>query len=381
MLPDRTASESRTVHIDVQDCSRPTTLVFWFVAGVVLAVTMMSNAASAWPSLLHVGSTNPLLHRIERDLGQLSLGDPIGHDGQLYYLIARDPLGREGTPDAVAQFDPNGARYRYRRILFPLLAGGFGQFNGRATLAAMILFLAMAMGLATIAIADLSFHLKVRPGAVLWSMLNAGALVSLLLLTADTLALALALIGISLTLRAQTRWAVVAFALAALTKEVYLLVPWSLAAHAWTERRRTDAATLAILPVLPLGAWSGWLLMSLPSPAVPAANIGVPFVGLLQAVLVWVRSERNPVEIVLAVFATITFAGSLVMLAIGRVSVLRWVVAPWVVLACFSTLKVWGKPNNAARVFAILWPLVVLLISERLARGKLRPELVNSRVG
>jgi len=381
MLPQRTASELGTVRFDVQDCSRPAALGFWFVAGLVLAITILSHGTNAWPALLHVGSSNPFLTRIENDLGPLSTADATGHDGQLYYLIARDPLGTEGTPDALARFDPNGARYRYRRILFPLLAGGFGLFNGPTTLAAMILCLATAIGLATIAIADLTFQLKVRPGAVLWSMLNAGALISLLLLTADALAIALALIGISLTLRAQMRWAIVAFALAALAKEVYLLVPWSLAAHAWTERRRDDAATLAILPVLPIGAWSLWLLTSLPSPAVPADNLGVPFVGLIQAVSVWVRRERNPVEVILAIFSALTLVMSIVMLGIGRVSVLRWIVAPWVLLACFSTLKVWGKPNNAARVFAILWPLAVLLISERLSDRRLRAEVVNGRAG
>jgi hypothetical protein len=35
-----------------------------------------------------------------------------------------------------------------------------------------------------------------------------------------------------------------------------------------------------------------------------------------------------------------------------------------VILGCVATLEVWGKPNNAARVFAILWPLNLLLLCE-----------------
>jgi hypothetical protein len=357
------------VPADVLDCSRPATAVFWFIVGAALGITVMSaHGAGHWRSLLHVGSQNPLLHTIEVELGPVSKDDAIGHDGQLYYLVARDPLGTGDTPEAIAKFDDNGARYRYRRILFPLLAGGFGQLGARATLFGMILWLAVAMGLATVAIADLSFQLNLRGGVVLVAAVNAGALVSVLLLTADALAVALALTGIALSLRSRTGWAVTTFALAALTKEVYLLVPWALAA--WTGRQhRGRALALAVLPVLPIAAWSGWVAMSLPSATTAVENVGVPLVGIFEAMSTWVRQERNPVELFLAALVGLTFLTAAVMLAVGRISVLRWLIAPWLVLGCVSTLEVWGKPNNAARVFAILWPLTVLVLSEWLSDG------------
>ena len=359
-----------TVPPDVLDCSRPGTAVFWFIVGAALGITVMSAyGAGNWRSLLHVGSKNPLLHTIEVDLGPVKTDDATGHDGQFYYLIARDPLGTGDTPRALAEFDDNGARYRYRRILFPLLAGGFGQLGARATLFGMILWLAVAMGLATVAIADLSFQLHLRGGVVLVAAVNAGALVSLLLLTADVLALALALTGIALALRSRTGWAVTALALAALTKEVYLLVPWAMAAWSGGERRRGPAVALAVLPVLPIAAWSGWVAMSMPSAAAAVENVGMPLVGLVEAISTWVRQERNPVELSLAALVVVTFVAATVMLAVGRTSVLRWLIAPWVALGCVSTLEVWGKPNNAARVFAILWPLSVLLLSEGQSSG------------
>ena len=359
-----------TVRPDVLDCSRPGTLVFWFILGAAVGITVMSAyGAGRWRSLLHVGSDNPLRHQIESDLGPLSTDDATGHDGQLYYLVARDPLGTGETPYALVGFDDNGPRYRYRRILFPLLAGGFGQLGGRATLGGMIIWLAVAMGLGTVAVADISFQLNVRE-AVLVAAVNAGALVSLLLLTADVMALALALAGITLTLRSRPGWAVLAFALAALTKEVYLLVPWALAAWSWKERRRDAALALALLPGLPIVAWSGWVEVALPGSPAAVDNVGVPLLGLLEAISFWVRQERNPVELFLATFIGLTFITASVMLAVGRVTVLRWLVAPWVALGCFSTLEVWGKPNNAARVFAILWPLSMLLLNERLSEWR-----------
>lgn len=365
-----------TVRSDVLDCSRLGAFVFWFIMGATLGLTVMSAyGAGSWRSLLHVGSRNPLRHKIESELGPLSTGDATGHDGQLYYLVARDPLGTGETPHALAEFDDNGPRYRYRRILFPLLAGGFGQLGARATLGGMIVWLAVAMGLATVAIADLSFQLNVRK-PVLVAAVNTGALVSLLLLTADAMALALALAGISLALRSKTGCAVAAFALAAMTKEVYVLVPWALAAWTWTERQRAASLALAVLPVVPVAAWSGWVAMSLPSAATAVENLGVPLVGLFEAISFWVRQERNPVELFLATFTGLTFVTASVMLAVGRSSVLRWLVAPWVTLGCFSTLEVWGKPNNAARVFAILWPLSILLLGEWLSDWRKRTTAV-----
>lgn len=212
---------------DALDCSRPGTLIFWFVVGAALGIAVMvAHSAGRWSSLLHVGSSNPLLHSIESELGAVSTDDALGHDGQFYYLIARDPFGTRDTPRAIAQLDDNGPPYRYRRILFPLLAGGFGELGARATLGGMIIWLVVAMGLATIAIADLCFQLNLEGQSVVVATANAGVQMSLLLLTADALALALALAGVSLVLRSRTGWAVVAFALAVLTKEVYCSCPW-----------------------------------------------------------------------------------------------------------------------------------------------------------
>ncbi len=356
----------RSVRRSPLDCSRPSNCLFWFVVGSALASAVMSSYASRnWPSLLHAGSRNPLLAQMELELGAVASSDPTGHDGQLYYLIARDPLGVEGTPEAIAAFDNNSPRYRYRRILFPLLAGGFGQLGGHATLAGMILWLALAMGGTTAAIADLGFQLRRQGGTVIVATLNAGAAVSLLLLTGDVLAMALALTGIALLLRSRMSLAATALALAALTKETYLLVPISLAGWLWQQHRHRHAVALLMVSAAPLIIWSAWISASIPSAPPGVRNVGLPFMGLAQAIPVWIRAERNPVELSLIGFVAVIFAGAATMSILGRNNLLRWLIAPWLVLACLGTLAVWGKPNNIARAFAFLWPLTVLFVSER----------------
>jgi hypothetical protein len=346
-------------------------LLFWFAVGAVLALAVLTGYAGVnWTSLLRVGSTNPLLDRIEGDLGAVLPRDPIGHDGQIYYMIARDPLGRRGTPDAIGTLDPNGPRYRYRRILLPLLAGGFGQFGGWATLSATVLILSFSMGLMAVAIADLCFLLHLRDVAVLPAIVNVGALMSLLFLTADVLALALALGGCVLVLRGRTGWSIAALALAALAKEVYIVVAWSIAAWMRQSRDPRTAAATAVLPALPVLAWSAWLWTAFSPAQGNFSNLGVPLVGILEATPLWLR-ESNPVEIFLIASTLTAFLVGALMVVMGRSALLRWLIVPWLALGCLGTVAVWGRPNNAARAFAIVWPLSVLLLSDRLltARG------------
>jgi hypothetical protein len=357
---------------DGLDCSRPAAAAFWFIVGGVLALALMNSySAGRWSSLLNVGSANPLLGTIESELGSVFTADAVGHDGQLYYLIARDPLGTRGTPQLLLQYD-NGPRYRYRRILFPLLAGAFGTLRGHATLAGMVFWLAAAMGLVTAATADLCFQLNVRGPWVLLTMANTGAMVSLLILTADALALALALIGLSLILRSRTGWAVAAFAAAALTKELYLLVPLTLAALAWRTRGCREAFTLAVLSALPVAIWSVWIVMSLPAAGTAAENIGLPLIGIVHAARVWILYERNYGELLLLGFVATSFVTATAMVVLGRNPVLRWLVVPWLILGSVSTQVVWGRPNNPARVFSILWPLSMLLLGEAISGHRTR---------
>jgi hypothetical protein len=213
------------------DCSRPTTALFWLTAGTAVALSLLvTQAAGERTRLLHVGSTNPLLTQIQRDLGPVVTTDRVGHDGQFNYLIARDPFGRGSTPAALSTFDSNGPRYRYRRILLPLIAGGVGQFSGAWTLTALIALTALGIGLATVATADLAFQWNVTSGAAFAAMLNGGAFIASGLLTSEPFALGLSLIGVALFLRQRHTFGAVALAAAALTKETYALVPLALAA-------------------------------------------------------------------------------------------------------------------------------------------------------
>ena len=275
------------------DCSRLRPCVFWFSIGLLLGLAAMrGQGAPNWASLLRVGSSNPFIGQIQRELGPVHPPDPVGHDGQLFFLIARDPVNAFGTAQRLAEFDNNPPRYRYRRILYPLLAGGFGQFNGRVTLAGMILLTAVGLGLTAVAIADLAHSLNLSGGVVFAGILNLGALISAMLLTADALALGLALGGLALVCRSRTGWAVTAFALAALTKEVYAIIPVSIGAFYVRERFLRRGLIVALVPLLPLLIWTAWVWMKIPDAPATATNLGIPFRGIIESLPSW--RERYP---------------------------------------------------------------------------------------
>ena len=286
------------------------------------------------------------------------------------YLVARDPLGRGEPAAAIIALDKNGLQYRYRRILLPLLAGGFGTFNGIATLTLMIGLTAVGIGLAALGIADLAFQRNVAGTAAIIAMANAGALVSTMLLTVDALALGLALVGISLMLRGHVHTAAMTFAAASLTKEVYVLVPAGLAVWAWRQHLPRQISALS-LSAIPLIAWVIWLRLVFPNSAMTGAgNIGVPFLGMIEGFGTWMRAEREITEVVLALFAGAAFLLAVIAVALRPHDPLWYAMTPWVLLAICSTLLVWGKPNNAARAFAILWPLAILQLAPTSRSGE-----------
>jgi hypothetical protein len=311
--------------------------------------------------MIRVGANNPLYRRALAELGPLPDHDPMGHDGQAYYFIARDPWGTQGTPAIFAATDGNGPRYRYQRILFPGLAGGFGMFSGRTTVWMMVVLLVIGMGMASVAIADLASHADAGLGLVVLALANAGAIISVMIVTADALAMGLALAGLALVLRRRRRMGLVAFILAGLTKETHLLVALSLAMWRLTGGERREALLLATVPSGPVLAWYAWLAQTMPAGTSPDVILGWPFAGIVAAVPYWMR-ETQRIEWVLLCATMLAFVGAIA--AIWRAtSLIRWLVLPWVLLACLAGLRVWGKPNNAARAFAVLWPAAVLQVA------------------
>ena len=353
-----------TVRWDVLDCSKAPTALFWGFIGLILAVLAhMLQSPPNLASVLRVGSSNPMLSQIERELGPVLPSGPVGHDGQLYYMIARDPFANGSTAQVLNTFDQNTARYRYRRILLPLVAGGGGLFNPRVTLIGLIAWTILGMGLVAIGIADIAHSLRLPAAAVLVGIVNLGALLSVMLVTADVLALGLSVVGVALALRRRAAAAMLILALASLTKETYWLVSVGVTAWLWSTRDPKRAILMLAATAVPLTCWSVWLRFVIPDRLTNAANVSAPFVGLAAGISAWATGALDGVQGTFAVY--VLGSALLVLVNIGRSTILRSLAVPWLLLACVAGFSVWIFPTNAARAFSILWPLGILMLSER----------------
>jgi hypothetical protein len=345
------------------DCSRFRNFFWWFVAGVALVIfvqtlTVCVHGQGHWTWLLHVSPEMPALRKhIEQELGPLGPLVPCGHDGQQFYAIARDPLGQRGTPDLVDQ-----PRYRYQRILYPLLAGGGGFLPPRAVLWGLIVWSAVGAGLLLVGTADLCFHLGLQRWTVLLTLFNVGVLYSAVTLTTDILAAGLAIAGVSLWVRNRTTAAMALFALAALSREVSLLVPWSLALVAWLERVRFRAVFVAMLPTIPVAVWWIWLSFSMPEEGAGLQNLDLPGRGLVQGVGFWL-GDNDAVgreDLFLGAMAAALMACATAAAVVSKHLLLRWQCASWVCLGLFASVHVWAKANNVLRLFILLWIFTIL---------------------
>jgi hypothetical protein len=172
-----------------------------------------------------------------------------GYDGQAYYVIGLRPWDLA----TVAKYVEVPA-YRYQRILVPLLGHVLSLGRPRLVHLAMVLASVLLVILGTVALIEW-FHFRGVGWA--WALifpLFPGTLHSLMRLTPDAPAAALAVAGGYLFVRKRLGASALVLTLAVLTKETMVLVPVGLLLHA--ARNRDGRAAMAMAaPVLVLTAW------------------------------------------------------------------------------------------------------------------------------
>lgn len=329
--------------------------IVWGLAGLVAALAVQTSQAltmGGWSGLLATGEASPLRPVIEDQLGTVALAEDEGHDGHVAYVVALDPWAEwahEEIPEAA---------YRYRRILLPAIAGGFGTINGRFLMAMLVGINSMTFAVAALAMAWLSERLRLPAWTPLVVIANVGLWLSLQITSPDVLAFTLSLVGLLACFRGRHWPAVAAFALSALAKEVYILIPLALAAYAWRDPPRRALSRVYLASVIPLGVWSLYLTSRLQYPFRSGGNLTWPLKGIVDASSLWAsNSPRDLLFLILAIAAVLT--GMLLGYS-KRGTVWSWLMAPWVGLALVSSHWIWDVGNNAARAFV---PMISLLIT------------------
>lgn len=251
-------------------------------AGAVLAAVAL---AALWPlawarsnggvdALLGAGADGPARPLLDHEVPGAVRFAGLGHDGQQYYVIARHPISPAASADLL-----DSPAYRYRRILFPALAGALAPDGGRA-----LVWSLLAVSLAGVALgASATTRL---PGAPRWLPLavglSPGVGVACALSLADALATGLALAAVAAAVRRRWAWMLVALVAAALTRETLLLVALGLACGPGMGRRLRVATVAA--PAVALGAWALWSTEQIGrSAAEGAGQVSLPLLGWLTS--------------------------------------------------------------------------------------------------
>ena len=341
------------------------TLLSLFLIGTAVALLFQWSFAQregGWSALIHVGVENPDKGYFYEELGSVRAWDRWGHDGQQSYVIARDPFNLTGGSTRV-----DHPSYRYRRYLYSLLAGGFGQLGPKATLTGLVIVAAAGMGFATAATADIARQLGARRWAGFAPLLTIGLFESLVILSSDVLAFAFAFIGLALWLRGRKGASAMALVAAVLSKEVYLLFALGLGAAAWWSGKRRQALRIAGIPTVVAVIWA--LLLQVWLSADTAQDQGsftLPFFGIGRAAWVWAHEGTY----LTAAIALVSLVSAPLMGLVLRDRLLTWLSLPWVGLAIVTSEIVWWR--DAFRAFAPLWLFTILGLGVFFARQEAR---------
>lgn len=330
------------------------TLVVVFVLGTSVGLAIQASYVARSgdvSSLMHLGAESGSRPWIEADLGSVSTVPGEGHDGQFSYVQARAPFDRAHLRELT-----DSPAYRHRRLLYPLLAGGFGTLSPWGTFVGLVLVAAAGFGLLAAATFVVASRYGTGPWGVVAVIANLGILESLQLLTSDALAFGLAMSGVALWLDGKPRWATLSLMFSVLTKETYLLVALALAGISFVRGRPREGSLLFGAPTLVLALWTVVLAAWFPGSSLSKDAIGPPLLGLARSVRFWSSDGLQ----FLPLFGLVIVVLAPLAVRAARSSLLTWLTLPWVTIAVVSSTVVWIY--DGSRAFAPLATFAVLAL-------------------
>jgi len=314
-------------------------------------------------NVVYPGALGPSAAVFRADFPGEELPDAIGHDGQQFYAIARQPMHLEEVAP-----DVDRPHYRLQRIAFPVLVWMlYPPGGGTGLVVATVMIGAVALAAGAFATGRLSVQLGGPRWMALVFCLLPGAYTTLRISTADTLALAAAIGAIVLSLAGRHRWAVASAVLAVLAKESMWLI---VAGHALWRRDRAGAA-LAGIPALAGGAWWLTLRVLVKDSSEGVTEFVLPFVGIADSLELWLRGEH----LIAATSVTLAFGlGVLALVRVGLSHPLGWAILIQLMFLPWLNINVLGLSFNGSRMTMPLLVLgLVTVIADERTRGRQTP--------
>jgi hypothetical protein len=287
-------------------------------------------------------------------------------DGQAYAAIARDPtLARPLLLASKPEF-----AYRAQRPLFGEVAWVASLGHSGSVPLTLAVLSVLAAGLAVMALAVLLGRYGLQPPIALGLFAVPTVLGIIWGMTPELLELAFITAGVLAWTACPRRLAiaVLAFTLAALTRESMLLVPFTMGVFELVAQRSRPARRDIGALVIPFVAYAGWV-------AVVRARVGfwpfaarsnrltlIPFAGLVHSVQ---RSSNRGTAVAWVLVGLVVV---IVALVLGRRDEWYALVVAFLLMAPFLGADVWKRPADFGRVLLPLFVYSIVLVLDALKR-------------
>ena len=292
-----------------------------------------------------------------RLLGDVTTRQGLGHDGRFFFAQANDPWYIDPEVHAAVLDEP---RYRAQRMLYPLIAGGFGFFPPGVVAWSMLATNLLALGLGGFLAARLALRWGGAAVLGLAVPLNIGLIFELDIGGAGILAYVCCLGAVSALVSDRVGLASLLFAAAALSREVMVLFAIGVFVLWWLEERRFVWQIVGV-PVLATAGWYVYLwdrLMGISGVGGRTANFAAPFVGIVESFRSWLK---DPIDL-LVNLVLLSIVVALVPLTLRSRSPLAWGALPFIALATVLSVEVLREPFNLSRALAPVFTAIPFLI-------------------
>ncbi len=293
----------------------------------------------------------------EERLGEIFLRLGQGHDGKFFFVQSNDPWVLEPEENALILDRP---LYRSQRMLYPVLAGGAGQFGPEGVIWSMLIVNLIALGVGSWGVASLATELG---GSSWWGLafvLNIGFISEMNIGGAGIVAAACAFWTVVFVLRGRMGGAIVLLTLAALTREAMLIVAAGSALWLWRRGEQRRAIITVAVPLAGVALWAGYLRLRIGWDAgvEQLEEVGLPFVGFVQAFESWFG---DPVDLAVGIAVMVLFVLYTRRVLISR-RLIGWAFLGFVPLALLFTEQVWQSYFDISRAIAPLITAFVLMV-------------------
>jgi hypothetical protein len=296
---------------------------------------------------LTLGETTEQTEYARRLLGDVATRPNLGHDGRFFFVQSNDPLYL--NPERHAAF-LDRPLYRAQRMLFPLIAGGFGFFPPGVVVWSMLVTNLLAMCVGALLAARLAIRWGASPWLGLAVPLNIGLILDLEIGGAGVVAYVCGVGAVYALVTDKTWAAALLFAAAALSRESMLVFAVGVFVLHWLEHRAFLWRIVSI-PLLAMAAWHIYIRLRLAGVSgvgVRLENFAPPFVGIWQALQYW-AAETNTLILGVAILVIVV---AFTVLAIRSRSPIAWGALPFVALATILSVYTWRYPLDIARAMA-----------------------------